>query len=520
MPFIAPPSARGFSVRRRRLLGSTAALGLGWGLMACGGSDDDVPARPEPAHLQAALAELPAMARALLQRTGVPGLALAVVHGGRTLLAEGLGERRLGTGAAVDADTVFQLASISKPLGATVVARQVGERRVAWDSPMRELLPGFELRDAEAAARLTLGDLYAHRSGLPAHAGDQLEELGFDQQRVLNRLRLLPLAPLGSRYAYTNFGLTAAAQGVARVAGSDWATLCERSLYAPLGMGRTSSRYADFVQRDNRASGHMQVDGAWRLAPPRNADAQSPAGGASSSARDMACWLALLLARGRWQDRVLVDADALDAAMSPQAPGGRYGYGFNTGRTDSGRRLIDHSGAFVLGAATCFMLLPALDVGVVALSNGWPVGLPEALCRHFIDVVENGRATRDWWRVYHDGFAPLLAPGGSLLGQPAPTRPAPPLPLADYAGRYANDYFGALQVDVVVAAGGDQALQLTLGALPQIHRLRHWQGDDFVFSPASEGAPPGSVSLARFDAAGGSVWLEFYDGEGWGRFDA
>ena len=92
------------------------------------------------------------------------------------------------------------------------------------------------------------------------------------------------------------------------------------------------------------------------------------------------------------------------------------------------------------------------------------------------------------------------------------------MPLARYAGRYTNAYFGPLQVDVLPADGSGEALQLALGPLPQTYRLRHWQGDDFVFVPANESATPGSVSLARFDAAGGNVWLEFYDDEGRGRF--
>lgn len=520
-PAVTLPSTEAFSPRRRRLLAHAAtvgAAGLGAGLTACGG-DSHATGSTESVRRQAAITALPEEARKLLKKSGVPGLALAVVHGDRTVLAEGFGERRVGTGEMVNANTVFQLASVSKSLSATVVARQVGEGQVQWESRMRDLLPWFALDDVRATARLTLADLYAHRSGLPDHAGDLLEEIGFSQREVLQRLRLLKSRPLGSHYAYTNFGMTAGALGVANAAGSDWSTLCEQTLYAPLGMTRTSSRYADFARQDNRAHAHMFLEGAWQPAPlPRNADAQSPAGGVSSTANDMAHWLSLLLAQGRWQGEVLVDQLALAAAMSPQAPGGAYGYGFNIGRTERGKRLISHSGAFALGAATCFMLLPNLDLGVIVLTNGWPVGLPEALCRHFLDVAENGHATRDWWRAFNEAFVPMMAPTGSLLGHSRPARIAPPLSLGNYAGRYGNDYFGVLRVDVAAVAGGGEALQLSLGPLPQTYRLRHWQGDDFVFSPAAESATPGSISIARFDVAGGSVWLEFYDGDGWGRF--
>lgn len=534
---------------RRRLLSHALGLSLGAGL---GGL---LPQRgrtaatlsADPARLQAAVQALPDLAQTLLRRTSVPGLAVAVVHGGATIFAQGFGVRRADRNEAVDADTVFQLASVSKSLAATVVARQVGEGRVAWDTPMSRLLPWFALSNPDSTARVTVGDLFAHRSGLPDHVGDLLEMLGYSQREILERLRLVPVKPLGSAYAYTNFGLTAAAIGVAEAVDRDWATLSAESLYAPLGMDRTTSRYAEFSRQSNRAFNHIRspgggwqigqpppldggmakiacrlaladAPGRWQPRPPHDADRQSPAGGVSSSVNDLARWLALLLAQGRWQGQQLVAAAALEAALSPQAPGGGYGYGFNVGgRTPGDLRLIDHSGAFEAGASTSFMLMPALDLAIVILSNAEPIGLPETLSRQFMDLAETGAITHDWWAFYSAAFRSILAPSGSLVGLPAPINPTPAQPLARYAGRYANAYFGPLQVEV--ATDGGDALQLTLGPTGQRHRLCHWSGDDFVLIPTEASAPLGSRSLVRFDLADGSVWLEFYADEGLGRFE-
>lgn len=57
-----------------------------------------------------------------MRRTGVPGLAVAVVHDDKVVYLKGYGVRKVGTNQRVDADTVFMLASVSKPLGASVVA--------------------------------------------------------------------------------------------------------------------------------------------------------------------------------------------------------------------------------------------------------------------------------------------------------------------------------------------------------------------------------------------------------------
>lgn len=142
-----------------------------------------------------AVAKLDGMVQDLLDKTGIPGMAVAVVHGGKTVYAKGFGVTDVRTGAKVDPDTVFQLASLSKPLGATVVAHQVGQGAVGWDTPIVSKLPWFALSDPAVTQMVTVGDLYSHRSGLPDHAGDLLEDVGYDRRAILERLRQLPLAP-------------------------------------------------------------------------------------------------------------------------------------------------------------------------------------------------------------------------------------------------------------------------------------------------------------------------------------
>ena len=120
---------------------------------------------------------------------------------------------------------MFQLASLSKPLGATVVAHQVGENAIGWDTPIVSKLPWFALSDPAVTQMVSVGDMFSHRSGLPDHAGDMLEDLGYDRRYVLERLRQLPLDPFRISYAYTNFGLTAGAEAVAVGAGKSWEDL-------------------------------------------------------------------------------------------------------------------------------------------------------------------------------------------------------------------------------------------------------------------------------------------------------
>src|SRR5215468_8495952 len=199
-----------------------------------------------------------------IQELVVPGIAIAVVFQDGVVYAKGFGVREVNTKESIDADTVFQLASVSKPIGSTVVAELVGEGKITWDSELSALDPGFAMFDPWVTRELTIRDLYAHRSGLPDHAGDLLEDMGYDRAQVLHRLRFQkPDSSFRSHYAYTNLGLTEAAVAAAKAYGLSWEDVSQQRLYTPAGMKSTSSRYADFAGRSNKALGHVLVNGKW-----------------------------------------------------------------------------------------------------------------------------------------------------------------------------------------------------------------------------------------------------------------
>lgn len=507
-------------------LAAVALLAVGSAAAEAPPSETVTTAIPD-SQIETALGALDSLSQAIMEQTGLPGLAVAVVWRGQTVFAKGYGRRSLDGEAAVDADTVFQIASLSKPMAATVVAQQVGKGGISWNSRVVELLPGFALSDPWITQQLTLGDLFSHRSGLPDHAGDDLEDLGYERQTILERLRLLPLGPFRTQEVYTNFGLTAAGEAVARHAETDWASLSEAVVYRPLGMNRTSSRHGDYLSRENRALGHIAVGDGFRLSPGRQPDAQSPAGGVSSSVTDFAKWMIMVLGKGRYQGEEIVAADALLAATTPkivktqprsmQARAGFYGYGFGVGVLPSARVVLSHSGAFYLGAGSSMMLLPSEELGIVALSNATPIGAVEALTATFMDLVQFGEPTRDWLGGYRQLMAALVAPRAELSVEDKPAHPQSSGALAGYAGRYANSYFGEAVVEV---KGG--ALHLLLGPRPQDERLTHWDTDRFTYQPFSENLPEGSLAAVDFERnAEGAVTgfaVDLLDEEGLGRF--
>jgi CubicO group peptidase (beta-lactamase class C family) len=457
----------------------------------------------------------------VMAATGVPGLAASVVYQGELLYAKGFGVRDIGTGVPVDAMTVFHLASVSKSLSSTVVAGLVGHKAVRWADPIVSHLPGFALSVPYVTDNVSYGDMFSHSSGLPDHAGDLLEDLGWNQQYIFHALRLLRLDPFRSTYAYTNFGLTAAGVSAAAAAGMDWASAADSVLFGPLGMSATSYRYSDFLAQADRAAMHVRIDGQWYQKYTRDADVEAPAGGASSSVLDLAKWMMLKLANGTWQGRPVISPAALLQANTPRSvsgpPGtsgsrtGFYGFGTNAGDDYSGRVRLAHSGGFNQGAATNYILLPDQQLGIMTLTNGMPIGVPEAVNAYFMDLVIGGQIENDWLSLYEQVIARQYVNKSELAGKKPPSHPAPAQPDSFYTGTYHSDFYGAITVVV-----RDGALHVLMPPKPTDYPLEHWDGNLFALFPVGENAV--GISAATFapdqqNNRAASLTLEYYDND-------
>ncbi|MBL9122342.1 MAG: serine hydrolase, partial [Planctomycetaceae bacterium] len=412
---------------------SLVLLSLVWAVPVAAGDSGTAPAR-----ITAALQELEALTERTLESTGVPGIAVVVVHQDQVVLERGWGVREAGRPDRIDAETVFQLASVSKPLTSTLLAVLVGDGKVRWDDRVIDHDPGFRMFDPYVTRELRLRDLLCHRSGLPDHAGDLLEDLGFEREQVLRRLRFQPPdSSFRAGYAYNNFGYSEAGYAAAKALGKPWDELAAERLFGPLGMKSTSYRFADYEKSSNRARLHVRVDGKWTARYTRQPDAQAPAGGASSNLRDLALWLRLLLGQGELDGKQLVSAEALAEAQSPQfitgfSPDegrmGSYGLGWNVSVQRGGRVVCNHSGEFALGMRSEITLLPSEKLGIVVLSNAAPTGIPEGLTESFLDLVIYGKLQRDWVEFANQKFAEIVqqdrAKARDYSHPPAPPTPA------------------------------------------------------------------------------------------------
>jgi len=439
------------------------------------------------------------------EETSVPGVAIAVVYNDEMLHLKGYGVREVGKMDSVDNDTVFQLASLSKPITSSVLAAVVAGGQVRWDSQIATLDPAFQLSDPWVTQHVTVADFLSHRSGLFDHAGDLLEDLGYDAKTIIHQLRFIPrLNPFRASYAYTNFGFSEAAFAVANSLNQSWASLASEKLFVPLRMRNASFSYKDYQNAVNKAVAHQFIDKSPMPLHVRDPDPQAPAGGANMSIKDLAKWMIFSLNSGSYKGHRLVPEKALLETQSPHIVSeldllknriSFYGLGWGIKYNEYGNKVLSHSGAFALGVRSQVVLIPELNVGIAVLTNAYPHALPEAITQTFLDLIYTGKVQKDWLPEMNERF--INAMGDESHEYQKPKNYIPHIELDRYVGLYYNEYYG----DMRIVNEFDQ-LVLIIGPKSFRFPLRHYNKDTFIMKTEGENSVNETKVVFEFSTDG------------------
>ncbi len=130
-------------------------------------------------------------------------------------------------------------------------------------------------------------------------------------------------------------------------------------------------------------------------------------------------------------------------------------------------------------------MIPEEHIGVLALTNSTPVGLPESICLTFLDYVHYGKQQREYLPLIGPMMQHMMAEAESSSPNyatlPPSKDPATAKPLNTYVGTYSNEYFGRLEVSIE-----DNRLILRLPPRGAYYELTHWDGDTFTYHSANE----------------------------------
>jgi CubicO group peptidase (beta-lactamase class C family) len=168
-----------------------------------------------------------------------PGCAVSVLHRERLVALKGLGRFTYDPGSpAVGADTIFDLASVSKVVATTPMAMLLYERgQLDLEAPVVSLLPEFAGDDPRRDL-VTVRMLLAHSSGLPAY--ERLFEQTHSRDELIRAALSTPLtADPGTRVEYSDIGFIILGELLARLADEPLDRFCQREIFGPLGMART-----------------------------------------------------------------------------------------------------------------------------------------------------------------------------------------------------------------------------------------------------------------------------------------
>src|SRR5207248_4602414 len=109
------------------------------------------------------------------------------------VLAKGFGVRKIGEPAPVTPQSLFRIASNTKAFTTAALAMLVDERKIRWDDPVIQHLPGFQMYDPYVSREMTIRDLLTHRSGLGLGAGDLMffPPSDLSREEIVKRLRFI-----------------------------------------------------------------------------------------------------------------------------------------------------------------------------------------------------------------------------------------------------------------------------------------------------------------------------------------
>lgn len=256
-----------------------------------------------------------------MAKDDVPGVSIALVDGDKTVWSQGFGFCESKSKRVVDANTIFEIGSISKTFTGFMVMQLVGQGKINLADPITKYIKEFQMKPPMGKypnneGSITIRSMMTHHSGIP---GDMLNG-GFAMvcypdynKRILNLLpHINATAPVGFKFNYSNSAISLLADVIESASGESFRTFSDRFI-KDVGMS-DASFFRDGIRNVDRiARGHFLGE------PVGPVYVNVPASGSVlSSALDMAEYLKMVIAKGKVGSRQLIRESLFDEMMTRQ----------------------------------------------------------------------------------------------------------------------------------------------------------------------------------------------------------
>jgi CubicO group peptidase (beta-lactamase class C family) len=400
---------------RRAALQKLGGATIGAIALSVGGSGVALaaPSTPTPIHtvdLDPVLGPIDQQLREMMKVNNVPGVAVGLLIDGQPHAA-GWGVTNLDYPRPVDAATVFQIGSSTKPFTGAALARLVDQGKLDFDAPVRTYLSDFRVDDEDASERITVKHLVTHTSGF---WGEEIPDGGRGDDalaRMAPQLSDRPqVTPTGRFFGYNNAAVALAGDVLATVSGYAYEDAINALLLRPLGMGRSAFFLNDVIDY-SVAAGHVVGPRGLQVERPFSSGlltrSLAPTGGLLSTADDMLRWASFQLGDGRAGDGTpLLSRETLALTHHRLATAGGIGTDDYDGvginwllRNVGGVQIVEHGGT-TPGQRARVLLAPEHNFAFVLLTNS-PGGsairndLTAWVLDHYLSVRQTPRTRMD-----------------------------------------------------------------------------------------------------------------------------
>lgn len=331
-----------------------------------------------------------------IKKYSIPGAAYAIVQNNQVIAMESFGYIDKAKSQKVDNNTVFRLASVSKPFAATITTMLAQEQQLNLSDPITKYVPHFALATKGAAEKIQIKHLLSHSSGLMPNAYDNLLHENWSMDKIIGRFdRVTPICQPAKCYGYQNIAYGFLQPAIEAVTAKNYASLLQERIFSPLKMHNASVGIDVFLKQKNTAKPHIlrkriktgRKDRTgkdisryiWRTVKVEpDYYKVAPAAGVNASIDDLSKWLIANLGHNPEVlspallseltiPRIKTKKDLRRRYWREHLTDAHYGYGWRIYQFE-GHPIIYHSG-WVAGYRADIGYSPTLDMGFAILIN-------------------------------------------------------------------------------------------------------------------------------------------------------